>query len=233
VKSDWFDHRLRANASLFDIDYEHKIVNQLVVSGGIPFTAPLNIGSATYKGAELEVDASPVDDLLLTGNFSVLNMKLNPLPGAPAGYIDGCVNPKVCVDANPGVPGFQGTGGTIPIGSIPPGVPEDLVSLTAQYVFHLGGSGDLTPRLDWRWQSKVYSDNPNSNFEALQPYSILNARLTWDAPADNWQVAFEAMNLGGERYFINKFDLISGGLGTLEGQPGSPREWFLTLRKTF
>ncbi len=46
-------------------------------------------------------------------------------------------------------------------------------------------------------------------------------------------MALAVSNLSDEKYFLNSFDLAIFGQGSVEGQPGAPREWLLTVKKTF
>lgn len=220
AKTDWFGRRLRANVALFRTQYDNRIVNQQILDkNGVPFTGPINIGSARYQGAEVELIANPIDNLLLTANYSFLHMELAPQPGAKPGFLD--------------------QAGTIPAGSVSTGVPQTIWSFSGQYVLDLdtlgvgGNLGTVTPRLDYRWQDRVFVDNGNSAIATNPSYGLLNAHLTWEAPQGGWSLTFEATNLTDKKYFVNKFSLLNFGLGTLEGQPGTPREWAITLRKSF
>lgn len=215
AKTDWFDHRLRFNVALYDAEYTNTIVPIATKSAlGNAFVENVNLGSSTNKGIELEVTAMPVDDLTLSGNFSVIDSRANPAPGAPAGFVDPL--------------------GTIPVGSPPILFPKTQFNLSGQYTLHLGSdAGDLTPRLDYSWQSITYQAAPVSKFLAVPAHGILNGRLGWDAPAGGWELAVGVSNLTNERYFYDMFNLAAFGFGTVTGNPAPPREWTFTVKKTF
>lgn len=214
AKSNWVDGRVRANVAVFYTDYKDRIVNQQIQdNAGIPFTGPINIGTATVQGAELEIEAMPLDNLSISATYGLIDIELDTQAGSPAGFID--------------------PAGTIPQGSISPGVPERTASAGIQYEIAVGSSGSLTPRLDWSWQSRTYYDNQNTTLASQEGYSLLNARLTWRTPDDAWSVAVGVTNLTEEEYYVNKFTLLPFGLGTLEGQPARPREWAVTVRRSF
>jgi iron complex outermembrane receptor protein len=199
---------------VFYTDYKDRIVNQQIQdNAGIPFTGPINIGTATVQGAELEIEAVPVDNLSISATYGLTDIELDAQAGSPAGFID--------------------PAGTIPTGSISPGVPERTASAGIQYEFAFAGSGSITPRLDWSWQSRTYYDNQNTVLASQEGYSLLNARLTWRTSDDGWSVALGVTNLTEEEYYVNKFTLLPFGLGTLEGQPARPREWAVTVRRNF
>ena len=62
---------------------------------------------------------------------------------------------------------------------------------------------------------------------------MANARLTWRNSDKDLEVALEATNLFDKYYLVTSFDLIGAGAGLVGGQPGRPREWALTVKKTF
>ncbi len=225
AKTDWWDHRLRANLSLFYTDYKDRIINQQILdNSGLPFTGPINLGTATVKGGELEITFAPIEKLLISFDYGWMDIELDPQAGAPAGFIDGCTGPPHC--AAP-------VAGTIRKGSITPGIPETTMNASIQYTFGGGDWGSLTPRLDWTYWSRVYGDNINSRIASTDPQDLFNARITWDAPVGDWSVAFQVTNLADEEYFVNKFTLLPFALGTLEGQPAAPQQWAIIVRKTF
>src|SRR5690606_10802328 len=99
--------------------------------------------------------------------------------------------------------------------------------------------GSFTPRLDVEYQSKLFS-NPlqrivvgfDKPFSQVDAYTLMNARLTWALPDDAWSLALSVTNLTDKPYFYNKGDLFSAQ-GTVQGQPGRPREWALTMKRDF
>ncbi|MBU6473254.1 MAG: TonB-dependent receptor, partial [Alphaproteobacteria bacterium] len=214
AKTDWFDHRLRLNVALFNADYNHTVVPiSKIDSLGNPWVDYQNIGSSTDKGFELEATAAPVDNLLLTANYSYVDYTANPAPGSPPGFVD--------------------PGGTVKVGSAPILFPQQQANFSAQYTFDLGEKmGSLTPRLDYNWRSVVYEDANNNPYTELPALGLLNGRLTWDAPND-WEVAFSVSNLTDEHYFLARFNMAIFGLGTVSSEPAAPREWLVTLKKSF
>jgi iron complex outermembrane receptor protein len=214
AKTDWFDHRLRANIALYDAEYQNTIVPIATIDAlGNPYVQNVNLGSSTNKGIELELTWAPVDDLLISGNYSYIDSKANPAPGAPPGFVDPL--------------------GTIPVGSPPALFPKQQFNISGSYTFHLGGWGELTPRVDYNWQDITYQAGLGSKFLAVPAHGILNARLAWDPPNGSWEVAVSATNLANKRYFYDMFNLAAFGFGTVTGNPAPPREFFLTIRKNF
>jgi len=214
AKTRWFDHRLQLNVALFDANYSHTVVPIAKIDSlGNSWVDYQNIGSSTDKGFEVEATAAPVDNLLLTANYSYVDYTAKAAAGAPAGYVD--------------------PSGSVKVGSAPILFPQQQASFSASYTFNLGAAyGSLTPRLDYNWRSVVYEDANNNPYTALPALGLLNGRLTWDT-ANNWQVAFAVTNLTDEHYFLARFNMAIFGLGTVSSEPGTPREWMVTVKKSF
>ena len=70
-----------------------------------------------------------------------------------------------------------------------------------------------------------FNCDPNVTVDS---YTLVNARLTYRSPDEDWSIALEATNLFDKFYFLNKFATFY-----VNGQPGRPREVALTVRKSF
>jgi iron complex outermembrane receptor protein len=90
----------------------------------------------------------------------------------------------------------------------------------------------LTPRVDVYGQSEICS-SAVSELACSDGYELVNVRLEWMSPDGDWTVALGGTNVSDEEYYLNKFDLTLFGQNTVEGQPGRPAEWYLTLGRRF
>jgi iron complex outermembrane receptor protein len=233
AKTEWFDNRLIFNVSLYTADYTHTITplaeTDLSLGFPLPFVKYVNLGSSKDQGFELEATAAPIDNMLLTANYSYVDFSGNPVPGAPAGWLNGCTASAAASGICP-----QVAAGTVRLGTKPILFPAQTANFSAQYTWPVGdGFGSLTPRVDYSWQDTIYQDANNNKFTEIPARGLWNARVTWDAPTGGWEVALAVYNLAGKRYFLDMTDFAIFGEGTVEAQPGPPREWALTLRKTF
>jgi len=251
AKTDWLDHRLRVNASVFYEDYKSYLNLELgtqcsaasSLNPGTPYflagglcpagtalagTSGLSpwfyyTGIPAYEpGAELQINAAPIDRLLinLEGGWLEFHAK-NPDrdPSAP-GYI----NPSVRLQ-----PEFNASGG-IPYGLLVPG-------------------GSITPRFDWRYQG--YQTNGPENVYQIsqwrQPgYSLFNARLTYQPNGAKWNVSLQALNLFNKFYWdqlgaplslaggatVPSANNLSPAVAQV-GTPGLPREWMVSFGFNF
>ncbi|HLG88879.1 MAG TPA: TonB-dependent receptor [Alphaproteobacteria bacterium] len=75
VKSEWFDHRLRANAAAYYTDYANLQLQEY--TGGIGTTSNAN---AYYEGFELELQALPTKNLSVDGSVGYVNPVYEQFP---------------------------------------------------------------------------------------------------------------------------------------------------------
>jgi iron complex outermembrane receptor protein len=94
--------------------------------------------------------------------------------------------------------------------------------------------GILTPRVDVTWQSTIhFSATELTDPLANQPsYGLVNARLTWRPIDGKWTLSGAVTNLGNKLYYTQKFDGLTS-FGTATGQVGMPREFTVSIRRSF
>jgi iron complex outermembrane recepter protein len=214
IKSSWFDHTLRANIDGYFANYRDiqlallncDFLNPPPLAGvPLPCALPFNAGNAHIKGIELELEEHPFAGLQIDVSGSYLNFNYTSLSSYPTGVTFGMTTPFT--------PKWQGSAGI-------------------QYHIPMADWGSFTPRLDVNSRSQIYTNPVNGPLNLIGGYTILNARFTWQPTKDNWNVALEALNLGGKVYFLNKFDLTGAGGGTVTGTPAPPREIALEVKHT-
>ena len=64
----------------------------------------------------------------------------------------------------------------------------------------------------------------------MNGYSLVNGRLAWDSTDDVWELALAVTNLTNKYYYENK---LRYPIGVVIGQPAAPREWQVSIRRTF
>jgi len=228
-KSDLLDRRLRFNATGFLSKYNNIVLSTFqpyvnpnlpicndVTStscvynppqGTFPGVVPVNGGKATLYGAEFEAEAHPAMGLMIDATLSYIHFKLDDIP--PAALTGGyTANSKL------------------------PFTPAWKASLGVQYEMPMGSAGSITPRLDVSYQSKVIDGSNPSPWNTIDPYALLNARLTWRAANDDWEASLAVTNLTDKLYYYNKTDLTALG-GTAIGTPAPPREWYVSVKRRF
>ncbi|MDB5996008.1 MAG: TonB-dependent receptor [Pseudomonas sp.] len=214
LKSEWFDHRLTANANLFYYDYSDIQVNLLTVNNGVLTTALTNGAKGTVKGAELELEGQPTDFLHLRAAVSFLDTEYtdfkntNPNTGAVTGDYSG--NSFVRS-------------------------PRNVVSLGADYTFPLEIGGKLVAGGDVSFRDKEYflADRQSSADKTLSQahYTLANSRLTWFSPDEKLSVTGFVNNLTDRRYQVH--GRPNGTLGQYVITYGDPRTVGLSVTSRF
>ena len=169
-----------------------------------PCASQNNVGDADVMGFEIEAEWHPGDRATIDASYSLLDFEYTRIdPGATS----------------------------VTLGMITPYTPENKFSLGAQYEFE-AGRGTLTPRIDASFQDDVFSNATNAPQNLIESYTLVNARLTWRSMNEDWRLALEATNLTDEYYYVTLFDLW-GPVGYVHGQPGRPREYALSVNRSF
>ena len=218
-KSTLFDRRIRLNGAAFLNKYD----DILVTVSSCPFTGfapapcalPLNAGKADVKGLELELNAEPVDGLLFDASLAYLDFDYEDINVAAV---------------SSGI-GLEDNGQYIQ---------EWQWSAGAQYEIDLGTAGTLTPRVDVNFEDDFHRNANNVDgttggvdiFGHIEDRLLMNARLTYRTADENWQLSLEGKNLTDKLYYTDVFD-NRGSTASIQGTPGMPRTWAVTLKHNF
>jgi iron complex outermembrane receptor protein len=210
LKTSWFDRRLTLNGAAFyskfkDLQGTLLRCDSISPAPGFPCTQTTNIGDADIKGAELELA------LRRLGGFSF---------DASVGYLD--------FEYQDVVPT---SGVTLDMKSVY--APKLSFSAGAEYAFDIGDVGSLTPRLDLTHRSSVHTEAVNSPLTQLPELTLLNARLTWASADEDWAVTFAVTNLLGEFYAESLTARPNVPYFAAAYKLGQPRQWQVSVRRTF
>ena len=178
LKSTLADGRLQFNATLFTMQFQDFQVFQFLLnSQGQVALALTNAAEATSEGIEIETNWFPTDRLELTFNATWLNAEYDKFE-----------NP-----GDPSLPPFTGNKLSF--------APEWKSYLSAQYTLPIGNAGDLRFFADYSYVDESFSDPSNdpSSFR-MDSYSLVNARISWIARSERWEIAAWGQNLGDEKY---------------------------------
>jgi iron complex outermembrane receptor protein len=104
-----------------------------------------------------------------------------------------------------------------------------------QYTLPLDGlHGNVTPRLDWIYESSQVISGTSTVFNSLMPArSVFNARVTYQNTDHDYSLSAGATNLFDKEYYLNVFDSQALGAPYTQAQPAAPRQWYLTIAKDF
>lgn len=214
LKTQLFDHRMRFNIAAFynkykDIQMTLGSCPDLVPPGAPPACyLPANVGDATIKGVEAETEFRPISGLLIDASASYLDFQYDKV----------------------------GASTMVLLTDKPPFTPKYKFSTGVQYEAGLGGAGTLTPRVDFQYQSEQYSAPRNFPNGRIPGYGLTNIRLTYEDPSRTWQLSAAVTNLFDKYYALSIGDNTQpqGALNdSIVIQPGRPREFRISLKKTF
>jgi iron complex outermembrane receptor protein len=218
VKSDLFEHRLRANLDFYDTEYSNKQETQIVADPltGAPSTPILNAASARIQGVEGQFTAIPVAGLTTFVTFDYLHGVYEHFPTA-------------LTPANTPVDGS----------GVQFGIPNWTVDIGGRYA-HAIGPGEAAIQADWSYHSDIPQTilNVDPTVKAAIPgivnswyqaVGIVNARLEYNLPDRGLTIAFFATNLLDKHY--QTFSLTLPGFNT--GVTQEPRMFGIQVKQSF
>ncbi len=205
LKSDFLDQRLRFNASIFNYTYHDLQIYNLIqspLSTGslvLPLTVLTNAPKAFIRGAEFELDASPIEHLTTSVALSFLDARLGQ-------FVSGA-----------GTPDAQNfTGNQLP------NAPKFNAIFGADYALPLSRGDVVELSGSAAYKAHQFFESNNNPLVAQNGYWLLDARLSYTSPNKRWDVAVLGKNLTGQQYLNFANDLTSG-LGLIEEIVGPPR----------
>jgi iron complex outermembrane recepter protein len=209
AKTSLLDGRLRINSAVFYSEYadQQQFSQQFDPSGAVWFRT-VNTGESEYHGAEVEIFANPVDRLQIEASVGWLRFDR--------------------VD-----PGESGLCRHRPDGSRCPAprAPEWSGALGAHYTWGLANGGALRLHGNATYRSRIYFGT-DPIFGSQPRHTLVDGRLTWLSPDEGWAISLFGTNLTDEVYFHGKLSLVTV-LGREQGNVARPREWGLSLRRSF
>ena len=175
MKALTLEDRLRINAAIYRNDYQdyQAQVNRV---GNRFDTRVLNAAEAEIDGAELEVTA------LFSPNFRV---------DATFAYTDAKITK---VDLDPSLEANFSAGHRLPY------VSKYTFSISPQLDFRLANGAGLLARLDYSYRDDFFGQIANSPFEREKGYGLVNARIEYRSPGQDWSLAVYGINLADEKY---------------------------------
>jgi iron complex outermembrane recepter protein len=170
AKADWLERRLRTNLALFYYDYKDIQANRIDVQQLVTFNAP----GAKVKGAELEVQAAPIDPVSIDASFSWLGTEYK--------------GPFATLDTARPWAGLNDLAGNQLTQA-----PKYTFNFGAQYTWAIG-EGDLTLRGETQYKDRVYFSVFNLPYVSQPSHWISNAFLNFDS-GTNWTANLFVRNI--------------------------------------
>lgn len=199
---------LRLNGAGFYTDYTDIQVT-IFEALGAPITT--NAGDAEIWGAELELTALPTPNLQISAGLGWTNAEYTELRTNPANLLT--------------------QSSAITLDDSLPNVPEWQSTVAIDYTIPMENAASVDVHFDWSYTDDIANDAQNSRFLNQEGYHLLNAGVTYNAPAGNWSLRFFVDNLTNKRYIVSGD--LNFGIGFHEANFNRPREWFVTLKAEF
>ena len=215
LKSEFFDRKLRFNASAFYYDYKNLQVIQLITATEVSIG---NAATATDKGLEFEAAAKPIPGLTLSANVSLLDATYDTfsnasVPNALVPFVTG--NSRYNATAN----SFNASGNNLD------SAPKSSFSLEGEYDWQLGPG---RPFIDAEYfhQERSYFDPSNNPILSQPGYHLVNASVGYDFDP-TLRLAVIGKNLTYSHYLISA---TANGV-VPSGLVGAPRQVIVQLTK--
>lgn len=207
IKSRLFGGLATLNMAGFYSDYKDiQLIGVTTTESGVVDTTVLNGGGARIYGLEVELASRPVPELFISAGLGLLNARYTELDA-------GVIETGVALDNRL----IQ--------------TPSTTFNLQATYDVYLPNDGKIVLGGDVAYKSRIFRSIQNFPDLVTDPYWIANARISYMAPNDRFEVAAFVTNLTNEIYLANGVDVR--GLAVTEAYYSRPREFGLSVRTMF
>ncbi len=211
LKSEWFERRLRLNMAAFVYNYDDLQFGSVTAdpaSGSLLLVID-NVAAADVKGLEIEMQALPAEGLDISAAVGYTDFQISEVDPA---VVDVTLQTKMIR------------------------TPKWSASASVEYTLPQQEVGIFRIRGDWTYESKSFADIQNTDSISRKAHSIINARLTWELPSNllggGWEAAALGTNLTNKRVIVSGLQALNS-FGTAEGHFNRPREWGLSIKKSF
>ena len=179
------DGRLQLNGELFYWKYRDQQISHLGFdsTGAVIFPTE-NVGAATMKGGEIELEFLPWDNTLLTADLQYLDAEYNNFIYTTPNTNGGIGNGTSCPNA--AAPALVYTIDCS--GFTPPNSPKWTINLGIQQTFPLANGGNIVAQARMHYQSKALTGLEFLAAEEQDAYAMVDASLTYGAPDDKYFV---------------------------------------------
>ncbi|WP_263143909.1 TonB-dependent receptor [Pseudomonas sp. RIT-PI-AD] len=203
LKSEWFDGRLNANASLFYYDYEDIQLNIVTAVNNQTVSRLANGAEGEAYGAEFELEAIPLQNLHLNFALGLLHTEFTDYTSGSNDY-----SGNKFVRA-----------------------PSVSAVIGADYRIPLDVGGALILGTDWNTRSRQYFfSNDQSQSMRSGGYTLGNARVTYELPGETTRVSAYVDNLTDKEY---RNHTLPGGYQSAGLMYGDPRTFGVSVTTDF
>jgi len=207
IKSDWFDSRLRVNASIFHLEYDDAQVSQFKAGAGGASSIISNAGALESDGIELEITALPIDGLMITAAYGYVDAQYTEFYSGRTDPVTAFAAPSAAADAA----GNEDISDVATVASSP----NNSGSLIVSYDFEPTDWGQWRMQVDGTYTGDIVFHPQLNLYDRTDDQTRINARLTLsDIPVSkgNLSVAAWVKNLNNEAHREWGIDFSTLGL---------------------
>jgi len=203
LKSEWFDGRLNANASVFYYDYKDIQLNIVTAVNNQTVSRLANGAQGEAYGAEFELEAIPVQNLHVNFGLGLLHTEFT--------------------DYTSGTDDYSGNHFVR--------APSVSAVIGADYRIPLNVGGAVILGTDWNTRSRQYffTNDQSANMRS-GGYTLGNARVTYELPGETTRVTAYVNNLTDKEY---RNHTLPGGYQTAAVMFGDPRTFGVSVTTDF
>ena len=248
-KSEWLEHRVRFNADIFYmLDNGQQNFKTDVDADGVTWFHELNAGNSINEGFEAELSVRPVHNLQIDSSLGYLHYELKTDTQSDTTLIcthfsDGSLCPQTRAPKWTFSMGAQYRIDMGSAGAITPRLDANVISRV--YYIPIDATcgvavatGAACPTANIIEPNKAILQSTAASGVAggldYQPgYTLVNGRITWDSPDGKWSTSLSVSNLTNKAYFYGKLALAVASLGREQGNIAPPRQWLVTIHRSF
>lgn len=200
IRSSLMGGRLYLSGTVFNMDYKDLQVSSIVLN---PLTNQVsavttNAATARLRGVELEATFKPGRADRISGFLTYLDAKIRSFPTASDNLNSASGNYNA----------LTGIFGNLPLptnllrdvsGNELPNAPKWGARASYAHIFDLGGSGSLTPSVDFYYQSRTYSDIQNYAQSRRAAYTKTDLNLRYETDGGQLSITAFVNNLEDKR----------------------------------
>jgi iron complex outermembrane receptor protein len=202
---------LRVNIAVFSTEYDD--IQMTYRLGVVPLL--FNAGVASIDGGELEIEFAPTAELQLDASVGYLDAKFDSITAPPP---FGPVTPTA----------------TATLASRLPFTPEWQAHFGVSYMFRLGDTWSLTPRVDVSYTDEQFFDAGNSvEIAQDEAITLLNASLALQTEDAKWRFVLSGNNLTDELYPVAGTSSLTTASGYAEIIYARPRNLTFSITRNF
>lgn len=196
-KNLFWDGRLQLNAELFYWDYEDQQISYFTVSNGVLENLTDNVGAATSKGIDLDIQWAAAENTLITAKVQYLKAEYDDLHFVSSPPRDNIDCPATIVgtvsdtDSTP-LLDFDCSGNQAVFS------PELTVLAGIQQTFPIDNM-NIIASLNSKWVDDQVSGFWNLEHEVIDSHTTTDLDITLEPQAGDWSISAYARNLEDER----------------------------------